>query len=96
VVLAVILGIAATTPTLCESYFGRQMFIRAFDRSPYAQRTHLHVVDVMSKKAISHGENTQDAVCEVEFRTNDGKKLTYTLDFVKSETAGYLIHIKPR
>jgi RNA polymerase subunit RPABC4/transcription elongation factor Spt4 len=109
--VAVVLGIVATRPSLCESYVGRQMLVRAFDRSRFAQRERLHVVDVMSQKAIPHGERIGDAgvresrevdlfgaskVCEVKFMTNDGKTRTYTLDFVESETAGYLTRIKPR
>jgi len=88
----------ALNPNICESSLGRKQFVRTFDSSPYAQRQKLRVVDVMSQKEVSHGERLEDLMCEFNFKINDGRALTYTLNFVKSDTAtgGYLIHIKPK
>jgi predicted nucleic acid-binding Zn ribbon protein len=96
VALVVILGYFATGPSLCESYLVRHEFVRAFDRGPFAQREHVHVVDIVSQRTISRGERIEDEVCEIEFRTSDNKPRTYTLDFVKSEIVGYLIHLKEK
>lgn len=89
---------AASGPNFCESYLGRRQFVGIFERGSYAQREKLRIVDVMSQKVVSRGERPEDLVCEFNFRLNDGRKLTYTLRFVKSDTAtgGYLIHIKPK
>lgn len=88
----------ALSPNICESSLGRHQFVRTFDSSPYAQQQKLRVVDVMSQKEVSRGERIEDLVCEFNFRLNDGRKLTYTFNFVRSDTAtgGYLIHIKPK
>lgn len=88
----------ASGPNFCESYLGRRQFVGMFDSSPHAQREKLRVVDVMSQRVISRGERPEDLVCEFNFRINNGKTSTYTLAFVKSDTAsgGYLFHIKPK